>query len=220
MSGASRFYRYNMSMASDLSKAALQPKRRVPQQDRGERRVAEVLEAAAQVIGERGYEGATMTEIAERAGASIGALYQYFPNKEAIAQALRRKLAEEMRARWAPLAKEGAGLGVEQLVERILGVLIDFMENRPEFLPLLNAPVKIQRDPAARIQLREAFATLFREKRPDLTAEEAFRMANVALQVVKGLRPLYAEAPAGEREAIVLEFKVLLTSYLSARLQG
>jgi AcrR family transcriptional regulator len=161
-----------------------------------------------------------MTEIAERAGASIGALYQYFPNKEAIAHALRRKLAEEMRARWAPLAKEGAGLGVEQLVERILGVLIDFMENRPEFLPLLNAPVKIQRDPAARIQLREAFAALFREKRPDLSAEEAFRMANVALQVVKGLRPLYAEAPAGEREAIVLEFKVLLTSYLTARLQG
>jgi AcrR family transcriptional regulator len=68
----------------------LEPKRRVPQQDRGERRVAEVLEAAARVIGERGYDAATMTEIAERAGASIGALYQYFPNKEAIARALRR----------------------------------------------------------------------------------------------------------------------------------
>jgi AcrR family transcriptional regulator len=124
-----------MSMASDLSKTAMEPKRRIPQQDRGARRVAEVLEAAAQVIGERGYEGATMTEIAERAGASIGALYQYFPNKEAMAQALRRKCAEEMRARWAPLAKDGAALGVEQLVERILAVLIDFMENRPEFLP-------------------------------------------------------------------------------------
>jgi len=209
-----------MRMASDLSKTGSEAKRRVPRQDRGERRVAEVLEAAAQVIGERGYEGATMTEIAERAGASIGALYQYFPNKEAIAQALRRKCAEDMRARWAPLAREGAGLGVEQLVERILAVLIDFMENRPEFLPLLNAAVKVQRDPAARIQLREAFAALFREKRPELTAEEAFRMANVALQVVKGLRPLYAEAAAGEREAIVLEFKVLLTGYLSARLQG
>ncbi len=209
-----------MRMASDLSKALAEAKRRVPQQDRGERRVAEVLEAAAQVIGERGYEGATMTEIAERAGASIGALYQYFPNKEAIAQALRRKLAEEMRSRWAPLAQEGAGLGVEDLVERILGVLIDFMENRPEFMPLLNAPVKIQRDPAARIQLREAFAALFREKRPDLTAEAAFRMANVTLQVVKGMRPMYAEAPVAERGAIVLEFKVLLTSYLRVRLQS
>jgi len=217
---ASYFYGYNMSMASDLSKAGLESKRRVPRQDRGERRVAEVLEAAAQVIAERGYDGATMTEIAERAGASIGALYQYFPNKEAVAQALRHQCAEEMRARWAPLAEEGARLDVEQLVARILGVLTDFMENRPEFLPLLNAPVKYQRDPAARIQLREAFAALFRAKRPELTAEEAFRMANVALQVVKGMRPLYAEAAVGEREAIVQEFQVLLTNYLSARLRG
>jgi AcrR family transcriptional regulator len=207
-------------MDSGLSKVELESKRRVPQQDRGERRVAEVLEAAARVIGERGYEDATMTEIAERAGASIGAVYQYFPNKEAIARALRRQCAEDMKARWAPLASEGAGLSVEQLVRRILGVLIDFLENRPEFLPLLNAPVKFERDPAARIQLREMFAALFRLKQPKLGADEAFRIANVTLHVVKGLRPLYGEADAGGRLAIVEEFQVLLTSYLSARLRG
>src|ERR1700678_3064483 len=102
-----------MSMASDLSKTAMEPKRRIPQQDRGARRVAEVLEAAAQVIGERGYEGATMTEIAERAGASIGALYQYFPNKEAMAQALRQQYGDEMEARWAPLKGQGARLSIK-----------------------------------------------------------------------------------------------------------
>jgi len=207
-------------MDSDLSKLEQDEKRRVPRQDRGERRVAEVLEASAQVIGERGYDGATMTEIAERAGASIGALYQYFPNKEAIARALRHQCAEDMKARWAPLAEEGAALEVGQLVRRILGVLTDFMENRPEFLPLLNAPVKYERDPAARIQLREMFAALFRAKQPKLSAEEAFRIANVTLHVVKGLRPLYGEADAREREAVVLEFQVLLTSYLSVRLRG
>jgi len=207
-------------MASGLSKVEWEPKRRVPQQDRGERRVAEVLEAAARVIGERGYDAATMTEIAERAGASIGALYQYFPNKEAIARALRQRCAEDMKARWAPLAAQGATLEVADLVKRILGVLTDFLENRPEFLPLLNAPVTYQRDPAARIQLREMFAALFRAKQPRLTAEEAFRIANVTLHVVKGLRPLYGEEAAGERGAIVLEFQTLLTSYLSARLEA
>jgi len=209
-----------MSMASDLSKTVLKAKRRVPQQDRGERRVAEVLEAAAGIIAERGYDGATMTEIAERAGSSIGALYQYFPNKEAIARALRHRCAEEMKALWAPLASEGAGLSMEELVDRMLGVLIDFMKKRPELIPLMNAPVKYERDPASRIQLRELFAAMFRGKRPDLTAAEAFRVANVALQVVKGLRPLYAEAHTEEeREAIALEFKLLLTSYLGARLR-
>src|SRR5580698_9676101 len=101
-------------------------KRRVPQRDRGERRVAEVLEAAAQVIGERGYDAATMTEIAERAGASIGALYQYFPNKGAIGIALRSQYADEMRARWMPLLAQGSKLTVKQLVERIFEVMNDF----------------------------------------------------------------------------------------------
>ena len=205
-----------MSMASDMSK----PKRRVPQQDRGERRVAEVLEAAAATIAEVGYEAATMTAVAERAGASIGALYQYFPNKDAIVRALRQQYGNEMEACWASLTAHGSRLSVRDLVDRILGVMIDFMENRPAYIPLLSAPRTYKRDPAARNRLRELFATLFQQRRPDLTHEAAFRMANVTVQVVKGMSPMYAEAKAAERVEVVGEFKLLLTGYLSARLRG
>jgi AcrR family transcriptional regulator len=205
-----------MSMLSDMSKA----KRRVPQQDRGERRVAEVLEAAAAVIAEVGYETATMTEMAERAGASIGALYQYFPNKEAIAQALRQQFGDEMEVRWAPLADQGSRLSIKQLVDRIFDVMIDFMENRPAYIPLLNVPKNYKRDPAARNRLREHFAALFREKRPGLTQEAGFRIATVTVQVVKGMNPVYADAKPAEREEIVREFKLLLTGYLSSRLRA
>ena len=58
---------FNMSMSSY---PAVAPK--VPRQERGERRVAELLEAAEAVIAESGYEAATMSAIAERAGAAIG----------------------------------------------------------------------------------------------------------------------------------------------------
>jgi AcrR family transcriptional regulator len=195
-------------------------KRRVPQQDRGERRVAEVLEAAAAVIAEVGYETATMTEMAERAGASIGALYQYFPNKEAIARALRRQFGDEIEARWAPLTDQGSKLSIKQIVDRIFDVMIDFMENRPAYIPLMSVPKNYKRDPAARSRLRELFAALFREKRPELTQEAAFRIATVTVQVVKGMNPLYADAKPAEREEIVREFKLLLTSYLSSRLRA
>ena len=206
-----------MSMASDLSK----PKRRVPQQDRGERRVAEVLEAAAAVIAAQGYEAATMTEIAERAGASIGALYQYFPNKDAIALALRRQYGDEMAAQWTAMMAQGSKLSVKQLVDRIFGVMIEFMQTRPAYIPLLSVPKTYRRDPVARNRLRELFAELFREKRPELSKDEAFRIANVAMQIVKGMNPLYAEAKVGaEREAVVGEFKMVLTGYLSARLRA
>ena len=55
--------------------------RRIPIQERGEQRVTELLEAAAAIFAEVGYEAATMRDIAGRAGASIGSLYQFFPNK-------------------------------------------------------------------------------------------------------------------------------------------
>jgi AcrR family transcriptional regulator len=195
-------------------------KRRVPQQDRGERRVAEVLEAAAQVIADVGYEAATMTGMAERAGASIGALYQYFPNKEAIAFALRRQYGDEMEARWAPLTIEGSRLTIRQIVDRIFDVVIDFMENRPAYIPLMSAPKNLKRDPAARNRLREHFATLFRQKQPQLTPETALRIANVTVQIVKGMNPLYTDAKPAERPEIARELKLLLTAYLTTRLRS
>jgi len=209
-----------MRMPSDLSKAEiLKSGRRVPQQDRGERRVAEVLEAAASVIAEVGYDAATMTAMAERAGASIGALYQYFPNKDAIARALRHQYGNEMEARWSPLAEQGAKLSIKQMVDAIFDVMTDFMDHRPAYIPLMNVPRDYKRDPARRNRLREHFASLFRQKRPELTHDEAFRIANVVFQIVKGMAPLYAEANRAERLEIVREFKLLLTTYLSARLR-
>ena len=88
-----------MSMGSDIS-----VNRRVPRQERAEQRVAELLDAAASELAEVGYDAATMKAIAIRAGASIGAAYQYFPNKEALVSALRERYAIEMEKRW-PIAR-------------------------------------------------------------------------------------------------------------------
>ena len=83
-----------MSMSSTMSSP-----RRAPQQERGERRVAQLLDAAASLLAEVGYDAATMTEIADRAKASIGTVYQYFPNKPAIVLALRSQYVAEMEER-------------------------------------------------------------------------------------------------------------------------
>jgi AcrR family transcriptional regulator len=62
--------------------------RRKPHQDRAKFTVAAILEAAAEVIDDVGWAHASTNRIAERAGVSIGSLYQYFPNKEAILSSL------------------------------------------------------------------------------------------------------------------------------------
>ena len=64
---------------------------RAPKRERGKQRVAALMDSGAAVIAERGYGAATMTEIAARAGASIGSLYQFFPSKEVLADALLRR---------------------------------------------------------------------------------------------------------------------------------
>jgi AcrR family transcriptional regulator len=58
--------------------------RKQPRQERSTQLVAAILEAAVQVLTEVGARRFTTARVAERAGVSVGSLYQYFPNKEAI----------------------------------------------------------------------------------------------------------------------------------------
>ncbi|WP_229255574.1 TetR/AcrR family transcriptional regulator [Duganella sacchari] len=201
-------------MSSDTMKTP----RRKPQQLRGELRMAAMLDAAGAVFAESGFDAATMTAIAERSGSSIGALYQYFPNKLTLARALREQYGEEMALRWSGLIAEAAQLGVSALADRIFDLMIGFFDERPAYFTLLNATLGYQRSADARQRLRAQFGAALREKRPEMPVEEAQRTATVALQIVKGLNPLYAQATAAERRELVAEFKLALTAYLRSRL--
>ena len=135
-----------------------------------------------------------MTEIAARAKASIGSLYQYFPNKEAITVALFRRFANDLLARWASLTTEAVHLEPDALGARIIEQFVEFSNEQPAFFKILNAPVDLKKDPAARHRLREQFASIFVRKNPALSKADALQAARVALQTVKGLIELSSEA--------------------------
>lgn len=65
--------------------------RRVPVQGRSLARVQRMLDACADIVDEVGYEGLTTTLLAERAGVAIGSVYQFFPDKRAVVQALAER---------------------------------------------------------------------------------------------------------------------------------
>lgn len=67
------------------------PLRKQPVQQRSAKRVEQMLEACAALIDELGYDGVTTTLIAERAGVAVGSLYQFFPDKRAVVQALTKR---------------------------------------------------------------------------------------------------------------------------------
>jgi AcrR family transcriptional regulator len=70
--------------------------RKQPAQARARATVQAILDATAQVLVEHGYERATTNVVARRAGVSIGSLYQYFPNKEALVTALAERHMADM----------------------------------------------------------------------------------------------------------------------------
>jgi AcrR family transcriptional regulator len=79
-----------------MASRTLSKPRRKPRQDRSRETVEVILEAAAQVFERHGYATGTTNRIAARAGVSIGSLYQYFPNKDAIVVELSRRHITEM----------------------------------------------------------------------------------------------------------------------------
>jgi AcrR family transcriptional regulator len=86
--------------------------RKTPVQARAKATWNAILDAAAQVLLARGYEKATTDRIAERAGGSVGSVYEYFPNKESIFAALTLRFNEE---RWAVLRQPPSRCGQSEL---------------------------------------------------------------------------------------------------------
>ncbi len=193
--------------------------RRVPVQDRSEKRVASLLSHAEAVLAKVGYEATTMTEIAARAKTSIGSVYQYFPNKEAITAALYATYGANFVERWSNFQEETKGIGTEELGSAIIDKFFAYANEMPAFFPIMNAPVTIKKDPAVRERLRAQFAALFKFRDPGLSDEDAMQVATVTLLTIRGLIMLCAEVRAKERPSVVAEYKVLLAAYLIKRIR-
>lgn len=81
--------------------------RKIPRQARSLATVEVILDAAALLLVDEGYEQATTNRIAERAGVSIGSLYQYFPNREAVVAAVAQRLKTGIaKPRWLAMAEK------------------------------------------------------------------------------------------------------------------
>ena len=101
-----RFTTRNRSIMAKAKKSYANP-RKAPSQDRSRATVDVILDAAARILVKGGYASFTTNRVAEMAGVSVGSLYQYFPNKEALLGELMRRHVEELERGMAAIA-EGA----------------------------------------------------------------------------------------------------------------
>jgi AcrR family transcriptional regulator len=190
------------------------PVRVAPQQERATRRLAGFLEAAAELFAELGFEATTMQAIADRSGSSIGALYNYFPDKQSVAATLRSQYGEELRARLKTLIAEAESLSAAQFAEAFIDCILRFVQERPAWSNLHSAPIHLRRDVAARRALRTSIANAFCAKNPSLSQDRALLAANVAVHIAKAMMALYSESEIKSRNTVAGEFRRVLTAYI------
>lgn len=192
-------------MATRKRQAPLKP-RKLPAQARSAATVSAILEAAARILETRGFPGYTTNAVAERAGVSIGSLYQYFPNKDALTAALIERetaplLAAMDHARQAPSYRAGIdlliGAAVKHQMQRpALARLLDFEERR---LPMGERAARL-----FDIIIGLAVELLARADAPALA--DPPRAAADVLAIVKGMVDMAGER--GETDAPALANRV------------
>ncbi|MEU1461639.1 TetR family transcriptional regulator [Streptomyces sp. NPDC005727] len=193
-----------------------QPRRR---QARGERRIAQLLQAAAQVFCTTGYTAASTNAIAREAGVSPGTLYQFFPNKEAIAIELGDRLMHEMRETYGEaLAPVDPATPLEEAIGSAVDRFMAFNTEHPVFFALMHGPDLPGGITEAHDQLHATLIGrvegLLASLLPEAPPADLTRTAHVCLGIYKAGLELVLAHEGAERTAYVQEIKNVLVRYL------
>jgi AcrR family transcriptional regulator len=188
----------------------------MPQRANGKLRVAAILEAAAAVIAEKGYEGATMAEIAARSSTKIGSLYRFFPNKESLADMIVLSARENVDAVFDRFDAEVNTLSIRNLADGLMSLILELF-SRPAFMKLLDAGQNwsVKREEFRSALLQRTAKTLMIHA-PNLSKKFATDIAIVILLSVKAV--VTHQAFFDSESSAPDEFRDMTRLYLQSRL--
>ena len=189
-------------------------------QQRGLQRQVEILEAAALVFDEAGYGDATTNAIAAKAGISPGSLYQFFPNKEAIANALAQRYTQELHDLWdSSFTPELIALPLDRLVDVLVDSMLTFDKERPGFSTLFfgedTSPQLAAMGHELHDGIIERFARLVGARNPKLPPEQQTLIANVMMRLYKAFIPIMVDSGNHDDQQVITEMKIVLRGYLA-----
>ncbi|MBB4934568.1 AcrR family transcriptional regulator [Lipingzhangella halophila] len=197
----------------------------VRRQERGRRRMAQILDAAEDTIAEVGFEEATTNAIAARAGVSPGSLYQFFRNKDEILDGIVERYTTTSQEFWDhQLSGEGARMELAAFLDRVLGALAAFKTERPAFWVLFHGSAASPKLAVVAEQIRagigDRLREVFRQRAPEVSEERLELLAAITISTVRGVLPMVLNAPPERRAALLAETKALLLGYLGPALEG
>jgi AcrR family transcriptional regulator len=203
------------------------PDRRHPREERSKEAVEDLLEATAQILKQLGVHKTTTEHIAGHLGLSVGSLYQYFPNKIAVYEALMMRHFEQMAKAAVSLGRRLSGATADEFPDLLAAILLTTERNDPKLNGLLHQlaaahpsvrAVEIEHSRA----LEMAMATLLEKKRnepgfrpeldPDITSRVLIRALTGLTRRTMEIDPSFIES-----DAFASEVQQLIRGYLLAR---
>ena len=189
--------------------------RKEPRQARARHTVEAIIEASARILEEQGHGGFTTNTVAELAGVSVGTLYQYFPDKDALLGALIARETSLLVEEAAAACSMAAG---EQALNTLIVAAVRHQVRRPRLARLLDfEEARLPLDAATRL-VRSRFTTILAEilarrdipKQPDMAAATE----DVAA-IMRGMIDAAGERGEHGQEALVARVRRAVLGYLS-----
>jgi AcrR family transcriptional regulator len=201
-------------------KRRLQPRKR-PRQIRAELTRQRILTAAAHVFAEHGYAAGTTNRIAERARVSIGSLYQYYPNKDAVLVELLTRHLDTGIAAITLRQREGLPGSLEEIVRVFVRTVIENHLDDPQLLRVMIEQAPRSSELLERISVHEqALVGYLRDlldHHPEVRVDDKDTAARLVVSTVElTVHRLIAAPDPIDVPRLENELVAMVTGYLAA----
>ncbi|MET0285189.1 MAG: TetR/AcrR family transcriptional regulator [Polyangiales bacterium] len=203
--------RVHNSHSPARARAAVKP-RKEARQERSRATVDSLLRASARILVRDGYAGLTTNAVAELAGVSVGSLYQYFPNKDALVTALIAEHVDTTMTRFRSDAASLFALPVERAIPRFVHIMIEMHRADPALHRVFAEQLPLGAFPRLESSIKEgtALARAYLEAhKAELIVKDLDVAAFLIVQTVDTLthaavimRPELLETPSLENELV------------------
>jgi AcrR family transcriptional regulator len=194
--------------------------RRQPKQQRGKDRVDKILDAAAAVFDKMGYEAATTHMIAAEAKTAIGSVYQFFPDKAAIFNAMELRHIERVKEMWAQFAtSDMIQLPLRPMIHALTGAVSKLFEqpvSRVVFVQFFISREMFQSiDESMTQEAIHFMASILNRKNPSLSEAQCSLLAEVCVHSSNAVTLSALRNPSEQhKQQLTEQIEDLMVSYL------
>src|SRR5580658_7754149 len=161
--------------------------RKAPGQARSKETVNVILEASARILESEGLRGFNTNAIAAKAGVSVGSLYQYFPNKDAILLALINRFEDATQAATLEALRSGRGLPLKPSLRLFVRALVVMHYRRPRLNRVLEAEEERLGGGAEDFAFRPGLHDLLQEHKSEIATPVSGATERVAMAILRAV---------------------------------